>query len=77
MVVYGLPGQLPVSTTEPMVTQIVGSLESPNVTARSRHLRCDEAVGASVIAGRHQLTLTRPQVGTGVVGSRYVRHGQG
>jgi hypothetical protein len=33
-VVYRLPGQLPVSTTEPMVTQIVGSLESPNVSPR-------------------------------------------
>ena len=32
VVVYGLPGQLPASTTEPMVAQIVGSLESANVS---------------------------------------------
>ena len=33
-VVYSSPGQLPASITEPMVTQIVGSLESPNVSPR-------------------------------------------
>ena len=31
-IVYGLPGQLPASRTQPMIAQIVGSLESTNVS---------------------------------------------
>ena len=33
-VVYRLPGSLPASTTQPMIIQIVDSLESPNISPR-------------------------------------------
>ena len=33
-IVYGLPGQLPASTTQPMAAQIVGALESPNISSQ-------------------------------------------
>jgi hypothetical protein len=33
-IVYRVPGQLPYSMTQPMVTQIVGSLESPSVSPK-------------------------------------------
>jgi hypothetical protein len=33
-ILYGISGQLVASETEPMIAQIVGSLESPNVSAQ-------------------------------------------